>query len=172
MKQPVPSDLFLRLRRAREFMDECYAADIDLIELSKVACVSPFHLLRSFREAFGITPHQYLTRRRIERARELLSFSDSSITDVCFDVGFESPGSFSTLFRKFTGNSPLSYRSQIFIQRRIWIPSCYSRSYGISPVSKIAIFKKNRILFPFILFAEVDNDQQTFSYNDLGFKSR
>ena len=132
----IRSDLFLRLRRAREFMDECYATDIDLSELSKIACVSPFHLLRSFRDAFGITPHQYLMRRRIDRARELLSFSDSSVTDVCFEVGFESPGSFSTLFRKVTGDSPLSYRTRIFVRRPIWIPSCYLRSYGISPFAE------------------------------------
>ena len=131
--QSVPSDLFFRLRQAREFMDDCYASDISLEDLALVACVSPFHLLRTFREAFGITPHQYLIRRRIERARELLSFARISITDVCFDVGFESPGSFSTLFRKWTGNSPMVYRTRVFVNHPIWIPSCYVRSYGFSP---------------------------------------
>jgi transcriptional regulator GlxA family with amidase domain len=128
----VPPDLFLRLRRAREYMDDCYASAIDLDHLSRLACVSPFHFLRMFRRAFGITPHRYLMRRRIERARELLSFSNASVTDVCFDVGFESHGSFSTLFRKITGDSPIAYRTRVVVTRPIWIPSCYIRSYGIS----------------------------------------
>jgi AraC-like DNA-binding protein len=127
----IPSDLFLRLRNLREFMDEAYASDLDLETLSRMACVSPFHLLRSFREAFGITPHQYIMRRRINRARELLSFSRTSVTDVCLDVGFESPGSFSTLFRRFTGSSPLSYRTRVFLHRPIWIPSCFIRTFGV-----------------------------------------
>jgi len=129
----VPIDLFLRLRRAREYMDECYASPINLDQLSRIAYVSPYHLIRAFRIAFGVTPHQYLSRRRIERARELLAFSGQSITDVCFGVGFESLGSFSTLFRKLTGDSPLSYRKQIGVRRPIWIPSCYSRSL-VSPL--------------------------------------
>ena len=132
----VPSDLFIRLRRAREYMDDSYASNISLEDLARVACVSPFHLLRTFRQTFGITPHQYLIRRRIERAGELLHLSDTSVTDVCFRVGFESPGSFSTLFRKWTGNSPLAYRSRIFLTRPIWIPACYMRSYGLTPIAQ------------------------------------
>ncbi|PWT89128.1 MAG: hypothetical protein C5B54_09450 [Acidobacteria bacterium] len=124
------------MRQAREFIDDCYASNIDLAKLARLACVSPFHFLRTFRAAFGITPHQYLIRRRIERSRELLSFSSTSITDVCFEVGFESLGSFSTLFRKVTGSSPLSYRTRIFFQRPIWIPACYINSYGLSPFPK------------------------------------
>src|SRR5262245_41619470 len=131
-KHSVPSDLFFRLRRAREFMDDCYASDIRLEDLARVACVSPFHLLRSFRQSFGITPRQYLIRRRMERAEELLHFSRTSVTDVCFNVGFESPGSFSSLFRKWTGESPFTYRSRLFLTPRIWIPACYVRSYGVS----------------------------------------
>jgi AraC-like DNA-binding protein len=129
----VPSDLFFRLRRAREFLDDSYATDVRLQDLARVACVSPFHLLRTFRQTFGITPHQYLIRRRIERAGELLHLSSSSVTDICFRVGFESPGSFSSLFRKWTGNSPIAYRNRVFLTRPIWIPACYARSYALSP---------------------------------------
>src|SRR4026207_273446 len=100
-KYSVPSDLFFRLRRAREYLDDSYASEIRLDDLARVACISPFHLLRTFRQTFGITPHQYLVRRRIERAGELLQISRSSVTDICFRVGFESPGSFSSLFRKW-----------------------------------------------------------------------
>ena len=112
-------------------MEDCYNQEIDIERLSKEACFSPFHFLRSFRSAFGETPHQYLTRRRIDRARELLAHSGLSITDICFEVGYESLGSFSTLFRKETGRSPLEFRTRIFLRPQLRIPSCYARMFGI-----------------------------------------
>lgn len=131
MPGSVPTDLFLRLRRAREFMDDSYAENLDLERLSRIACLSPYHLLRSFRDAFGETPRQYLIRRRIEKARELLAYGAASVTDVCLDVGYESLGSFSTLFRKVTGQSPLDYRCRVFVRTPVWVPSCYVRNWGI-----------------------------------------
>src|SRR5881275_3397450 len=92
------ADLRARLWRARRFIDECYDLPLDLDEISKQACLSRYHFLRLFREAFATTPHQYLMRRRIEKAKELLRSRRLSVTDVCFEVGFQSPGSFSTLF--------------------------------------------------------------------------
>jgi AraC-like DNA-binding protein len=127
----VPVDVFLRLRRAREFMDEFFSEPLDLDMISKVACLSPFHFLRSFRRAFGETPHQYLTRRRIDRAQELLLLGSRSVTDICYDVGYESPGSFSTLFRQITGNSPMSFRSRFSVTFPAKIPGCFMRMWGI-----------------------------------------
>lgn len=127
----VPQDVFIRLRRARELMDDCYSQPIDLAQISNVACLSPFHLLRMFRQAFGETPHQYLMRTRIEKARELLAHSRRSVTDVCLDVGYESLGSFSSLFRKMTGESPLDYRCRVFVRTPIIVPSCFMRMWGI-----------------------------------------
>jgi len=127
----VQSDVFLQLRRAREFMDDCYMEAIDLRETSRIACLSPYHFLRMFRHAFGETPHQYLTHRRIERARELLLFSERSVTDICFDVGYESLGSFSTLFRKMIGDSPLSFRTRVVMPIVPQVPACYLRMWGI-----------------------------------------
>jgi transcriptional regulator GlxA family with amidase domain len=72
--------------------------------------VSRYHLIRAFRRAWGVTPHQYRTRQRIERAKALLAASDLTVTEICFAVGFQSPGSFSALFRRAAGQPPRAYR--------------------------------------------------------------
>ncbi len=106
-----------RLCRARSFIDECYDLPIDLSEISKQACLSRYHFLRLFREAFETTPHQYLIQRRIDKAKELLISGRWSVTDVCFEVGFESLGSFSTLFRRHAGLSPRDYRKSAIFEK-------------------------------------------------------
>jgi len=68
--------------------------------------------LRTFKQIFHLTPHQYLTQLRLEQARKLLTRSDLPVTDICFSVGFESPGSFSWLFRRRVGCSPEAFRRQ------------------------------------------------------------
>ena len=103
-------ELYRRLCRARDYMSACYDRPLTLREVAGAACLSPNHLLRSFRQAFGLTPHQYLTGRRMERAREMLADQNLSVTDVCLSVGFESPASFSRTFRRHTGLSPSECR--------------------------------------------------------------
>src|SRR5204862_4768318 len=107
---PANADLRERLWRARRYMDECYDQPLDLAEISKQACLSRYHFLRSFRDAFNTTPRQYLIQRRIEKAKELLRLRSISVTDVCFEVGFQSLGSFSALFHKSVGAAPVNYR--------------------------------------------------------------
>src|SRR6185295_20384764 len=107
-RQVIPNDdLRARLWRARNFIDECYDQPLDLTQISKQACLSRYHFLRSFREAFDTTPRQYLIHRRIEKAKELLQKRSTSVTDICFEVGFQSLGSFSTLFHKSVGDAPV-----------------------------------------------------------------
>jgi AraC-like DNA-binding protein len=106
------SDLYERLSRARSFIDESYQLPLDLNEISKQACLSRYHFLRLFRDTFETTPHQYLIQKRIEKAKELLRLRSLSVTDVCFEVGFESLGSFSSLFRKCVGDPPSGYRQR------------------------------------------------------------
>ena len=124
------SEVHERLCRARTFIDECYDLPLDLDEISKQACLSRYHFLRLFREAFATTPHQYLMRRRIERAKELLRSRRLSVTDVCFEVGFQSLGSFSTLFRKCVGDPPTSYRQRERESLKK-IPGCYVMMFGL-----------------------------------------
>jgi AraC-like DNA-binding protein len=131
--QPVAADTYVRLTRARRLMDECFHLPLDLNQISSEACLSRFHFLRLFRRAFNKTPHQYLTERRIEKAKELLSSSGLTVTDVCFEVGFESLGSFSSLFHKRVGQPPITYRAIIFqrLERQRKVPACFMMMYRV-----------------------------------------
>ena len=122
------------LWRARELIDGRYAQPLDLDELARTANFSRFHFLRAFRRAFHATPHEYLIRKRIERAKELLAESDLTVTEICFEVGFESLGSFSTLFHKTVGWSPSIYRARAWEMSKNplkFIPNCYVIMHGI-----------------------------------------
>jgi len=122
------------LQRARELIDAHYSQPLDLNELSQAANLSRYHFLRAFRGAFQMTPHEYLTRKRIERAKELLAESDLLVTEICFEVGFESLGSFSTLFHRIAGWSPSIYRARAWEMRKNplkFIPNCYVIMHGI-----------------------------------------
>lgn len=101
-----------QLRRARDVMDRDYAEPLDVPALARVALMSPGHFSRSFRAAYGETPYSYLMTRRIERAKALLRRGDLSVTDVCFEVGCTSLGSFSTRFTELVGESPSAYRAR------------------------------------------------------------
>ena len=112
-----------RLGRARDFIDHCYDHPLNLDQISEKACFSRYHFLRLFRQAFNKTPHQYLIERRIEKAKELLGSDELRVTDVCFEVGFQSLGSFSTLFRREVGHAPVTYRERAQAMRQV--PGCF-----------------------------------------------
>jgi AraC-like DNA-binding protein len=122
-----------RLNRARAFIDLCYELPLNLDEISSHACFSRYHFLRLFRRAFNKTPHQYLVERRIERAKELLAENDLRVTDVCFEVGFQSLGSFSSLFHKSVGHPPITFRekSRETQAAKRQIPACFLVMYGL-----------------------------------------
>src|SRR5580698_4887651 len=96
-------DELRRLRRARDRMDREYAQPLDVPALARTALMSPAHFSRRFREAYSEQPYSYLMTRRIERAKALLRRSDSSVTDVCFAVGWTSLGSLSARFTELVG---------------------------------------------------------------------
>jgi AraC-like DNA-binding protein len=102
-----------RLRRARDVVDRDYARPLDVAALARQAHISPGHFSRRFKEAFGETPYQYVLSRRVERAQELLRNTDLSVTEVCFEVGFQSLGSFSAAFHRVAGMPPSEYRESI-----------------------------------------------------------
>jgi len=118
------------LLRVRDLIDRGYAEPLDVPALARSAYVSVDHFSRSFKAAFGETPHRYLLRTRMERAKALLRAGELSVTEVCFAVGFTSLGSFSTQFRRFVGESPLSYRRRVRNRDDLAaIPSCLVRRY-------------------------------------------
>lgn len=100
-----------RLEQAREFLHAHAAEEIDLAVAARAACLSPFHFHRLFRRTFGVTPHQYRTQLRLERARRRLELG-FGVTEACLDAGFESLGSFSALFRRRFGVPPSAARKE------------------------------------------------------------
>ena len=129
--QPVPVDLLVHLRRARDHVDRNYRDRLDLDQLAAVAAVSKFHFVRCFVATYGDTPIRYLTRRRIERAQDLLRSANLTITEVCSLVGFASLGSFSSRFTDLVGESPTSYRARFATGGGAHIPGCYLFMRGV-----------------------------------------
>jgi AraC family transcriptional regulator len=109
MKTSTREELFRRLQLAKEYMHSSAEQSVSLDAVAKEACLSRYHLHRSFSQVFGQTPHAYLTALRLERAHSLLT-RGNSVTDVCMAVGFSSVSSFSRLFRKQFGCSPSSIK--------------------------------------------------------------
>ena len=105
-------EVYERAHQARDYMEANLAKALSIAEIADHACLSPHHFLRSFKQVFGETPHQYLMRRRLERAQHLLMRTNLSVTDICIGIGFESLGSFSWLFRQRIGVPPDTYRKQ------------------------------------------------------------
>lgn len=126
----VVEDRNRRMLRARDTMDRSFAQALDVPALARVAHVSPAHFSRQFRATFGETPHRYLQRRRVERAMELLRETDHPVTEVCFDVGFNSLGTFSRTFRDIVGESPSSYRARFTGEgAALRVPACWAMAW-------------------------------------------
>lgn len=119
------------LRRARDLADRHYAEHLDLDALAEAAHVSKYHFARCFAETYGETPMRYLTRRRIERAQDLLRSANLTVTEVCMLVGFSSLGSFSSRFHELVGESPTRYRDRWAAQGGPHIPGCFLFMRGI-----------------------------------------
>lgn len=105
------TELFRRVTQARSVIEESLGEPLNLDTIARAACLSPYHLHRLFTQVFGETPHRYAVRRRMDRARRLLKYSDMPVTQICLECGFQSLGSFSTLFRNEHGRSPQQFRA-------------------------------------------------------------
>ncbi len=110
MGRPPDITRLASLRGARDLIDRDFAAQVSITALAAQAGYSRYHFVRVFRAAYGATPGEYLSRRRIERARELLRTANLTVTEVCFLVGFSSVGSFSSRFSELTGCPPSEYQ--------------------------------------------------------------
>ena len=119
------------LLRARDLADARYADSLGVDALARAAGLSRAHFSREFRRAFGESPHAYLLTRRLERAAALLRSTDGSVAEICFLVGLQSVGSFTTSFTRTYGLSPTAYRAAFPpASDRALIPACVLRAYG------------------------------------------
>ena len=119
------------LLRAKDLADARYFEPLDVDDLARAAGLSRAHFSREFRRAFGESPHAYLLTRRLERAAALLRTTDRSVADICFSVGLQSVGSFTTSFTRTFGVSPTAYRAQFPpAADRALVPACVVRAYG------------------------------------------
>jgi len=119
------------LLRAKDLADARYFEPLRVDDLAQAAGLSRAHFSRQFRQAFGESPHAYLLTRRLERAATLLRMTDRSIADVCFSVGLQSVGSFTTSFSGAFGLAPAAYRARYPPASQFaLIPSCIQRVYG------------------------------------------
>jgi AraC-like DNA-binding protein len=119
------------LLRAKDLVDARYFEHLDVDDLASAAGLSRAHFSREFRRAFGESPHAYLLTRRLERAASLLRMTDRSVADICFSVGLQSVGSFTTSFTRTYGVSPTAYRATFPpAAHHALIPTCVLRAYG------------------------------------------
>ena len=114
------------LRRAKDLMDREYARPLDVPKMAQTALMSPAHFSRQFKAAYGETPYGYLMTRRVERAMALLRRGDRSVTEVCFEVGCTSLGSFSSRFTELVGVTPTQYRQRDHTETAV-IPACVEK---------------------------------------------
>lgn len=130
-------DIYRRIVSAKIYIDDHYQNDIDLEQVSKQAFLSRFHFHRLFRQVYKRTPHQYITQKRLDRAKLLLS-ENKAVSEVCNEVGFESIGSFSVLFKKEIGFAPQYYRNMAYKKKKEQleqpkkaIPHCFIEQYKL-----------------------------------------
>lgn len=128
-------DVYRRLCRARDRMRERHDEPISIAQAAREAALSPYHFLRLFRDAFQETPHRYLTRVRIDRAKERLA-RGASVTETCLEVGFSSLGSFSSLFAREVGCSPAAWQRSVRTLAqvpdgltRLYVPFCFFAAF-------------------------------------------
>lgn len=119
------------LLRAKDLADARYFEPLSVDRMAQAAGLSRAHFSREFRQTFGESPHAYLLTRRLERAAALLRTTDNSVAEICFSVGLQSVGSFTTSFKRMFGTAPTSYRDHFPpASQRALVPTCVLRAYG------------------------------------------
>jgi transcriptional regulator GlxA family with amidase domain len=138
-------ELLRRLLRAKDRMDAASHEDWPVQRLARVSRVSEAHFARAFKQAFGVPPHRYLLTRRIERATALLRETDRPITEIAFETGWQSLGTFGRTFRDVTGESPrtIRLRARAAAHEFDHVPACFV-SAAQRPDLTIAVSEKRR----------------------------
>ena len=128
----APDDVLVHLRRARDHIDRHYAEPLDLASLAAVAGISRYHFQRLFTATYGVSPAAHLSRRRVERAQNLLRATNLTVTEVCHLVGFSSLGSFSSRFRELVGETPSAFQRRWAATGAPHIPGCFILMRGLA----------------------------------------
>lgn len=138
-------ELLRRLLRAKDRMDAASHEDWPIRRLARVSGVSEAHFARSFKDAYGVPPHRYLLTRRIERATALLRGTELPITEIAFQTGWKSLGTFGRTFRDVTGESPGAFRAREKVTPHALdvVPACFL-SAAHRPDLTIAVSEKRR----------------------------
>jgi transcriptional regulator GlxA family with amidase domain len=145
-KEPMQDPALLRrLLRAKDRMDAASHEDWPVERLAAVSGVSPAHFARSFKLAYGLPPHRYLLTRRIERATALLRDTELPITEIAFQTGWQSLGTFGRIFRDITGETPSAIRARSRAEASALhrVPHCYLAA-AQRPDLNIAVLEKRR----------------------------
>ncbi len=131
-------EIYQRIVSAKLYIDDNYPNTIDLEDISQKAFLSRFHFHRLFTRIYRRTPHQYLTYARLQAARQMLKEEGNTITEVSYNVGFESASSFSLLFKKQSGCSPQYYRNMAWLKKKKameqpkkFIPHCHIQQFSL-----------------------------------------
>ncbi len=138
-------ELLRRLLRAKDRIDAQPEQDWDIVQLAEISAVTSAHFAREFKKAYGLPPHRYVLTRRIERAHALLRDSTVAVTEIAFQTGWNSLGSFSRVFRDITGLSPQQFRSHHVTTpiNQALLPECFARA-ATRPDLKTAVLEKRR----------------------------
>ncbi len=125
-------DVLPHLRRARDHADRHFDEPLDLAALAAVAALSKWHFHRLFTTTYGVSPAAHLSRRRVERAQDLLRSTNLTVTEVCHAVGFSSLGSFSSRFRELVGETPSAFQARWARTGAPRIPGCHVFMRGLA----------------------------------------
>ena len=138
MNMSFAPEIYHRIVSAKLYIDDNYSDSIDLEDISQKAFLSRFHFHRLFSRIYRKTPHQYLTYARLQAARQMLKEDGNTITEVSNNVGFESPSSFSLLFKKESGCTPQYYRNMAWLKKKQsreqpkkFIPHCHIHQFSL-----------------------------------------
>ena len=142
-------ELLRRLLRAKDRMDAASDEDWPVPRLARESGVSAAHFARSFKEAFGVPPHRYLLTRRIERAKAMLRDTELSVTEIAFETGWQSLGTFGRIFRDITGHSPGVLRRQaraaVDQQQQGLVPACVLKAAERPNLTTAVLEKRRRV---------------------------
>ena len=122
VKRSTREEIYRRICIAHEYIRAYFHHSLTIEDLAKVACLSPNHLIRTYSQLYGKTPHRHISEFRIEKAKTLLKNPGLSMTDIAFELGFQNPASFTRMFNQFVGIPPTHFRKKVILEKNEFLP--------------------------------------------------